>query len=252
MRTAEELRIKGLAEVSWNDENGDGKQRNKSKTPRHATEPATTVKLHNNQSKRHSISSSHNHLNSNEIDPLADHTSVAAQPPPPPPSSNHGHRDVDDTVQVTKTSLMLPIHTPPREEQLPPVKKKRGRPPLDDDFDSYSTPKISHVESTANSYETNLEQHYDDNSHDPISRPSSILEQSMEVSMTCDEPNAMPIQPKIERPDTPASRQDYYDDYNPQSPMDESTDAGLTSQVINSNEIKKRKNTENSYYFRLC
>lgn len=109
-----------------------------------------------------------------------------------------------------------------------------GRPPLDDDFDSYSTPKISHVESTANNFESNVDQStiYDDNSHDPISRPSSILEQSMEVSMSCDNDEMIPpIQPKIERPETPASVKDYYDDndYNPQSPMDEST--GLSSQV---------------------
>lgn len=112
-----------------------------------------------------------------------------------------------------------------------------GRPPLDDDFDSYSTPKISHVESTVRNIETRVDPNtvYDDSSHDPMSRPSSILEQSMEVSMGSDNDDATtaPIQPKIERPDTPPSVKDYYDDneYNPQSPMDEVIDTGITTQV---------------------
>lgn len=110
-----------------------------------------------------------------------------------------------------------------------------GRPPLDDDFDSYSTPKICHTETVQN-IETPVDPSsvYDDNSHDPMSRPSSILEQSMEVSMTSDNDEAVTaIQPKIERPDTPASVKDYYDDneYNPQSPMDEATDTSLSTQV---------------------
>lgn len=243
MRTAEELRIKGLAEVSWNDENGDGK-RTKNKAPNVrqlnvGEPPVTTVKLQN-QTKRHSISNNNNpnsnpnsSNNANEMDPLAE------------ASANHNnlHRnDVEETIHFAAKPISQLMHhpssvnSPHREENVPPVKKKRGRPPLDDDFDSYSTPKISHVESTANNYETNIDQQFDDNSHDPISRPSSILEQSMEVSMNCDddEPNhALPIQPKIERPDTPPSRQDYYDDneYNPQSPMDDSADAGISQQV---------------------
>lgn len=111
-----------------------------------------------------------------------------------------------------------------------------GRPPLDDDFDSYSTPKISYVESAVQSIETHVDPSsvYDDSSHDPMSRPSSILEQSMEVSMTSDNDETAPtLQPKIERPDTPASVKDYYDDneYNPQSPMDEATDTSITTQV---------------------
>lgn len=39
-----------------------------------------------------------------------------------------------------------------------PAKRKRGRPPLDGEFENYSTPKISHVESQASSA-------YSDSSH---------------------------------------------------------------------------------------
>lgn len=232
LRTAEELRIKGLAEVSWNDENGDGRRiKNKTHNIRnlmHLNETAVTTSKPPHQPKRHSFSNNNsNHQSSpNEVDPLAE---------------SSGLRSSDEPVQVTKSGanqFLLPVNSPQRsvEETMPTVKKKRGRPPLDDDFDSYSTPKITHVESTVNSFDVHTEQNamYDENSHES---PSAILEQSMEVSMTCDndEPTLMPIQPKIERPDTPASvKNDYYDEneYNPSSPMDESTDHGLSSQVI--------------------
>ncbi|XP_055301355.1 protein tramtrack, beta isoform isoform X2 [Sitodiplosis mosellana] len=232
LRTAEELRIKGLAEVSWTDENGDSR-RSKNKTHNirnlmHLNETAVTTAKPLQQPKRHSFSNqnSNHQMNSGEMDPLAE-------------SSGKGS---DEPVQMTKSvanQFLLPVNSPQRsvEETMPTVKKKRGRPPLDDDFDSYSTPKITHVESTANSFDVHADHNamYDENSHES---PSAILEQSMEVSMTCDndEPTLMPIQPKIERPDTPASvKNDYYDenDYNPSSPMDESSDGhGLSAQVM--------------------
>lgn len=228
LRTAEELRIKGLAEVSWNDENGDGR-RNKQKTHSirnlmHMNETAVTSSKPLQLPKRHSNSNNVGNimLNQHEVDPLAE-----------PPG-----KSTDDAVQVTKTNqFLLPVNSPQRsvDEHIPTVKKKRGRPPLDDDFDSYSTPKITHVESSANSFDVHSDNHamYDENSHDS---PSNLLEQSMEVSMTCesDEPILMPIQPKIERPDTPASvKNDYYDEneYNPSSPMDESNETSLSAQV---------------------
>lgn len=238
LRTAEELRIKGLAEVSWNDENGGDGRRAKNKTHNirnlmHLNETAITTAKAIQQPKRHSFSNSNsiNQVNATDIDPLAE-------------SSGSAKSSSEEPMQVTTKSgtnqFLLPVNSPQRsieEATMPTVKKKRGRPPLDDDFDSYSTPKITHVESTAvNSFDIHSEQNamYDENSHES---PSAILEQSMEVSMTCDndEPTIMPIQPKIERPDTPASvKNDYYDenDYNPSSPMDESTDHGLSSQVF--------------------
>lgn len=229
LRTAEELRIKGLAEVSWNDENGDSR-RTKNKTHNirnlmHSNETAVTTAKP--VSKRHSFSSSNsNQINTNEVDPLAESSG----------------RSTDDAVSVAKSGpnqFLLPTNSPQRsvEETAPPVKKKRGRPPLDDDFDSYSTPKISHVESTANSFDAHAEQNamYDENSRGHS--PTAILEQSMEVndmSMSCEneDPTLMPIQPKIERPDTPASpKQDYYDENDYKPDMYEPYDSGLSSQV---------------------
>lgn len=245
MRTAEDLRIKGLAEVSWHDETDDQRNKNKSSinrnanksyspnmNPMAATTTTTTIRMPN---KRNSTSSSNNsnHLSSDERDPLAEMV----------------HKQANDRneVQIVKelTPLLVPMTSPPQnaveiidDSALPPVKKKRGRPPLDDNFDSYSTPKITHVESSRNSFSERRSTHtpFDDNSGDHISRPNSMLEQSMEVHMDCDDDLASAqILPKVERPDSPESDRHYnYDDndYNPPSPMEDPSDSGLSSQVI--------------------
>lgn len=126
LRTAEELRIKGLAEVSWNDENGDGK-RNKIKSQNvrsmshlnSLNETAITATKLQNQQKRHSTSSNNsiNHFNAIDIDPLAD------------TATNHIQKDADDVAQITKSTANISIpstNSPPRDETLQPVKKKRG------------------------------------------------------------------------------------------------------------------------------
>lgn len=43
------------------------------------------------------------------------------------------------------------LEIPSLIQTMPPIKRKRGRPPLDGEFDSYSTPKITHVEGGAHS-----------------------------------------------------------------------------------------------------
>lgn len=235
LRTAEELRIKGLAEVSWNDENGDSRRtKNKTHNIRNLMQSTeTAVTTAKPVSKRHSFSSSNsNQMNSNEVDPLAEASG----------------RSADESVSVSKLSgpnqFLLPTNSPQRnnaeESSVAPVKKKRGRPPLDDDFDSYSTPKIAHVESSHNNFDAHTEQNamYDDNSHGHS--PTAILEQSMEVndmSMSCenDDPTMMQIQPKLERPDTPDSpKQDYYDENDYKPDMYEPYDSALSSQVSQS------------------
>lgn len=127
-----------------------------------------------------------------------------------------------------------------------PVKKKRGRPPLDDDFDSYSTPKISHVESTAGSINDHQTSNFadsmsDDNSREMQQKPTLMLEQNMEVLMDADDDDFSPpahMIPKIERPETPPMDVNYYsyDDMDPQSPLDDPSDPSSSSQV-KSNKI---------------
>lgn len=164
-------------------------------------------------------------------------------------SSTYSPRLSDNDYNPSGNTNSVPIslssvhekHNDGDELNVQPAKKKRGRPPLDDDFESYSTPKISHVESTANN----------SNYKDPILNPldtmnddvgvremhihsNSMLEQNMEIQIDNDDVALHgQIVPKTERPDTPPSsfKPDYYDDDDiPASPMDDPNDAS-TSQV---------------------
>lgn len=129
LRTAEELRIKGLAEVSWNDDNGDGKRHKPntsqgSRAPNHLygfNETAITAHKPHNQTKRHSIST--NPMNA-DIDPLSD-------------AGNSMSRESDENSTPMRPTAVINHHhhnhhsvfsniSPSREEPMPPVKKKRG------------------------------------------------------------------------------------------------------------------------------
>lgn len=124
LRTAEELRIKGLAEVSWNDESSDGKRTKPNKSqnsriPNHLpglNETAITTHRSHNHSKRHSIS---NNQTNAEMDPLYD-------------PSNSMSRESDENVAATRAGLAINHHSafatisPARDDPMPPVKKKRG------------------------------------------------------------------------------------------------------------------------------
>lgn len=272
LRTAEDLRIKGLAEVSWHDENGGedkhkhtnksnnnirvgggsgGNGGNGSASQSSSSGHPTTVRL---PTKRNSISSNNsnqNHVSSDEAEHLAEITSRN--------DKEEMHHPIRLSAAAAVAPLLMPMDSPNTKQQndhcitadeqtMPPVKKKRGRPPLDDDFDSYSTPRISHVEGATNSnyrrisqptYDDNSVDHHQHHNNDPLSQPNSILEQSMEVQMDCDDDVVENIIPKVERPDTPASVKNYsYDehenDYNPSSPKEtdnDGYDAGLSTQV---------------------
>lgn len=111
LKTAEELKIKGLAEVSWKDDNNsmiddglDGIKKDKKTIKKYSTvtTPAET------------------------ITPI-----IPAQPV----------TDGQDN-EVSLAPVLTPVcSTSPKENSSPniPLKRKRGRPPLDGEFDSYST-----------------------------------------------------------------------------------------------------------------
>lgn len=131
LRTAEELRIKGLAEVTWNDDNADGQRTkpNKSQNARAAPNPLyglndtaiTAHKPHPTHIKRHSISN--NPIN-NEMDPLYD-------------PGNSMSRESEESVAAARSTAAINHHSgfstisPPRDEPMPPVKKKRGQSAVD-------------------------------------------------------------------------------------------------------------------------
>lgn len=218
LKTAEDLRIKGLAEVSWRDED-DGK----------------------NTLYKSSAMKSRNAINCSNTDQMQRATGTAYSPRLS--ESDYQASGSASSSVVVPTIISTEKHSDSDELSIQPAKKKRGRPPLDDDFDSYSTPKISHVESTANrsiakrysesSMGTNpLDKLSDDGSHEMLVHSNSMLEQNMEIQIDEDEQALQGhIVPKTERPDTPAASRDYYDDdENPGSPLDETGDAS-TSQV---------------------
>lgn len=235
LKTAEDLRIKGLAEVSWRDEDDSMSP----KSHKFATSSSSSSTLN---PARHMLSGG-----SSANDQLQ-RASAAYSPRPnidkdyqSKPSSSGG---APNTTVVIPKILLNERHSDSDELCIQPAKKKRGRPPLDDDFDSYSTPKIAHVECAP----TTIANHYaepsamainpldhrsdDDASHEMHVHSNSMLEQNMEIQIDEDD-NALHgnIVPKTERPDTPSHNRDYYDDDdNPSSPLDESGDA-TTSQV---------------------
>lgn len=171
---------------------------------------------------------------------------AASTPSPLSQSTNVAHNENDTQhIKTPQLPYLAPLvdgspqhrHHCEGDENLPPIKKKRGRPPLDNDFDSYSTPKIGHGDYPIRSFGNDSQLTVttaaimnDDNSGDHSSRPNSMLEQSLEVQMDCEDD--LPVHnlvPKLERPDTPPSVKNYaFDDYNPPSPME---DPGSSSQV---------------------
>lgn len=208
LKTAEDLRIKGLAEVSWRDED-DGKN-----ATHHKSSAALRGKVGH--------------------DPMQRATASAAYSPRLSDSDYQASGSACSSVAIP-TVTQTEKHSDSDEICIQPTKKKRGRPPLDDDFDSYSTPKISHVESTAGTLNLNhytesisipLDKLSDDGSHDMHAHTNSMLEQNMEIQIDEDE-HALQgnIVPKTERPDTPPASRDYYDDdENPGSPIDDAID----------------------------
>lgn len=250
MKTAEDLRIKGLAEVSWRDEDDSS---NKNVTHKSGLKSRNSISCSTTDQIRavNSASATYSPRLNNDSDYQASCGTASA---------------ILGTASTIIPSIpllnsMQDKHNSDNNDDLSiqPAKKKRGRPPLDDDFDSYSTPKISHVESTAGTGTTcgtitsaatshnsssNYNEHItnpldtlsdDGSSHHMHAHSNSMLEHNMEIQIDEDE-NALQGQiiPKIERPDTPPMnyRPEYYDDdENPASPLDESGDAS-TSQVI--------------------
>lgn len=249
LKTAEDLRIKGLAEVSWRDED---EASNKNATNKSALKSRNSISFSTSDQIRAASSASATYSprlnNDNDYQASCGTGSTASGasgaasthiPPIPLLNSMQDKHSLDNSDDLS----------------MQPAKKKRGRPPLDDDFDSYSTPKITHVESTAGSAtgtggsgssattvnsSSNYNDHNpldtlsDDGSHQMHAHSNSMLEQNMEIQIDEDE-NALQGQiiPKIERPDTPPLnyRPEYYDDdENPASPLDEAGDAS-TSQV---------------------
>lgn len=244
LKTAEELRIKGLAEVSWRDDDG-----------------STAGSDNNNGSLlvKNPASNNNNNNNNNSIKIVETKKLLA----PHHVASSMGGRP-SSLTPLTVSSLENRISDSPNLPLLTPLtagsprnpancaspinyfssnKKKRGRPPLDEEYDTFQQlPKISHVEGgpgsstpfTSSSQlvavmmddssndqvreDQSLQQHSSSqhHPHHPLNAATaSYLEQQSRTmpseamhEMEFDEDTHIPRKmiPKLERPDTP---QDY-------------------------------------------
>lgn len=110
------------------------------------------------------------------------------------------------------------MHNENCAQPIPSQKRKRGRPPLDGTFDSYSTPKIAHIESNATNFNSaNLVSVMldTDNSMDKTNEDETCHESTIDMEMDCERDMvSQRVVPKIERPDTPTDEYDYYRDDN--------------------------------------
>lgn len=175
LKTAEELRIKGLAEVSWRDEEVADEQQQSS------------LKITNNN-------------NSTYIERTT--------------SQNNSTTDTNPQSIPLYLPNTSPVHNENGVQQIPSQKRKRGRPPLDGPFESYSTPKIAHIESSASNFNSaNLVSVMLDteNSMDKTHEDETCNESTVDMQLDCERELASPrVVPKIERPDTPTDEYNYY------------------------------------------
>lgn len=263
LKTAEELRIKGLAEVSWRDDESG------------STTGSDASNNNNSVTVKNGNSASSNNNNNNSIKIVETKKLMAPQLGG---GSSLTPLTVSSLEQRISDSPNLPLLAPlaagsPRNPAscASPInyfgnKKKRGRPPLDEEYDTFQQlPKISHVEGgpgsstpfTSSSQlvavmmdDSSNDQGRDEQSHShqhqqhPSAATSYLEQQSRTIppetlhEMEFDEDThlARKMIPKLERPDTP---QDYmntvgpkfeFDEQSPPSPNDHNQSVFLTPQ----------------------
>lgn len=168
LKTAEELKIKGLAEVSWRNENRPGEPQNHPPATAEILDTSSHI-LHNSSNifvktfNNNNNNNSHNLPASNSPNVLMYpkiSTPVSLAPPEPMPNQpmhlSPFHQLALQQLQSNQThqSQSIPQLTPLRIQGTPsnatvtshenappppfPVKKKRGRPPLDGEFEQYT------------------------------------------------------------------------------------------------------------------
>lgn len=242
MKTAEELRIKGLAEVSWRDDDGGGGGHcNDEIEKRSSSKISTSINSNHHHHQHHYNSTSNNNndiITNSPIPSGAQNATLTKNNIPMPLLASPKHHIIENGSPVPTS--MLTVHQQP-------VKKKRGRPPLDGEYDSYSTPKIAHIVECAmppynavsvmldessqdHQQNANLQHNESGSSGGRSPKPNNgtdagdeqtWVENNMEMHMDYEEEiHASQLIPKIERPDTPKSSDEYFEN-EPQSPLDD-------------------------------
>lgn len=230
LKTAEELKIKGLAEVSWRDEEThgstvDGSIEETLLQAQHQHHQLQQLKQHH-QNQQHHQHQQHHHQQQQQHSVMS--------PPSMPPSSSSS--SVGEQKHVP---LLAPINTNKDGAQtMPlPLRKKRGRPPLDAEFHESQAcrQKTAHFEAVvaaaaaAAPYSSDSSHLVsilmDESSKEKMSKTNnnvSWAEQNLDTHMDFDdeEPSASII-PKLERPETPLDGIPHPDDISsPNSPSE--------------------------------
>ncbi len=116
LKTAEELRIKGLAEVSWRDDENENTENNNDNNNNNVSDSNTSFPLM-------AQSSSSTHHQSNHL---------ASQVGPSQSASVSGSKEYDNKENLLKAMPFLAPLSSPKDLTSIVSRKKRGRPPLDD------------------------------------------------------------------------------------------------------------------------
>lgn len=116
LKTAEELRIKGLAEVSWRDDENENTENNDNNN-NNVTESNTSFPL------MAQTSSSTHHLQSNHHASQVGATQSG--------SSSNDRKEYDKENLLKAMPFLAPLSSP-KDLSSSGSRKKRGRPPLDD------------------------------------------------------------------------------------------------------------------------
>lgn len=111
LKTAEELRIKGLAEVSWRDDDGENPESNDNNN-NNVTETNSSFPLLAQPSNHQSSALSSSSTNQSQMGPLSSE-----------------RKEYDDKENLLKAMPFLAPLSSPKDLSS---RKKRGRPPLDE------------------------------------------------------------------------------------------------------------------------
>ena len=116
LKTAEELRIKGLAEVSWRDDDVENNENNDS---------------NNNNTVTEALASSYNHhITATTVHPTNNHSQLSPNHSATINGNGSERKEYDNKENLLKLPFLAPLSSP--KDLSSASRKKRGRPPLDE------------------------------------------------------------------------------------------------------------------------
>lgn len=201
LKTAEELKIKGLAEVSWRDDETTTTNNNNNDISHNKNNTLLTNNNNNNnnpddqEANRHStishLSHSYNQISNTNSSNNHNQKRQARSSSPTILPNTDNNMSFEHNSTSRNSSHPLPmlatLNSPKKTEHSgcgSPInyagaKKKRGRPPLDEEYDTYAShAKVSHLDNSLHQYTDSshlVTVMMDDNSRGETNREDTIL-----------------------------------------------------------------------------